>query len=58
MNIILIEWYLLLVCLIAILILILLRKRKTVIVLVAIAILQHFLLNWNMVFSHWISLFR
>lgn len=58
MNIILIEWYLLLLCLIAILVLTVLRKRKPVIILAVIAVLQHFLLNWNVVLSHWISLFR
>ena len=58
MNIILIEWYLLFLCLIAILILAILRKRKAVIALVSIAILQHFLLHWNTVLSHWISLFK
>ena len=58
MNIILIEWYLLLLCLIAILVLTVLKKRKSVIILAVIAVLQHFLLNWNVVLSHWIGLFR
>ena len=58
MNIILVEWYLLCLCLIIILILIILKKRMVAIVLLLIAIVQHFLLNWNIVLNHWISLFR
>ncbi len=58
MNIILIEWYLLFVCLIVTMILVILKKRTATIVLVAVAILLHILLHWNMVLNHWLSLFR
>lgn len=57
MNTILLEWYLLFLCLVAILILVILRKRMPVIILVTIAIVQHFLLHWNMVLTHWFNLF-
>ena len=57
MNLILIEWYLLFLSLIAILIFVVLQKRKVVIILVTIAMLQHFLLHWNMIINHWRNLF-